>query len=214
MWKLLFICVSLVLALGMLGTGYGSWGQNLQVNGQVSTGIWRDFYIGQSKTNDDDSAGNIQDPDAQSSWSLPACVWSGQRLKNNRASSTASTSSLVWAGNTATTTATIAMNVAGNYSGSVYDPSLTISFVNSSTVPLRISDVVGALPVIPGVTGTAYRYGYTIGGVFSAGHYVLIPAGATAYYELDLEFGGNKLKQNFNTRSVNVFFTVSLPNVP
>jgi hypothetical protein len=214
MRKLIFISLSLVVALGMLGVGYCSWGQNLQVNGHVSTGSWKNFNIAQSKTNDNGSTGNINDPDAQSSWSFPTWVWSGHRLNNNRASSTASVGALVWSGNTGTATATIAMNVAGNYSGSLYDPSLTLSFVNNSSVPLRISDVVSALPVISGVTGAIYRYGYTINGVFTAAHSILVPVGATVYYELDMEFGGSRLKQNFNTRSVTVTFTVRLPNMP
>ena len=127
MRKMGFICLAIVLSMGMLGVGYSLWSKQLLVSGEVNTGSFGGRFS-QAVSND---PGTLDDPISQGSWSLVLDVpeWDGTRDDHHTATT------VVSGQGTKQLTVTLS-DVYVSYRGSV-----GVTIENSGSIPLKVKTV-------------------------------------------------------------------------
>lgn len=133
MKKIAFVCMALVLALGMLGVGFAMWSDTVTINGTVNTGS---VSVTLSQvSNDPPPNGYVDpttlftgslDPSAAGAWTAPS-TWVGARANKNVGSTDCALS---------TDLKTINITLDNGYPG--YNGSILIDVDNTGTIPVKL----------------------------------------------------------------------------
>lgn len=154
MKKLGLICVTLVVALGLMGVGYGAWGETLSVNGKVSTGTWSLGKISDSWSND---AGTLNDPLPTGNWAWSGTPltpsWTGRDSNDRRANTTCTET---------TTIISITLDDYGNINKNYY-PSIACRLANDGSIPVKVSNVQVTSTTLPAGNGWSMTVPTTTG---------------------------------------------------